>query len=138
MTAEQITSSTHEGTYCSDPAQVGFVRSALRELLAGCPRADDAILVASEFAANAVVHSSGDRFAVRCEVHADHVYVVTEDLGRWVPQQRHKDDRPHGLHLVDALAGSGNWGILTSHSGHTRAWARLEFSGGTNAAELAV
>jgi serine/threonine-protein kinase RsbW len=127
MTAELITSSTHEGTYRSDPAQVRFVRSALRELLAGCPRADDAILVASEFAANAVVHSCGDRFAVRCEVHPDHVYLVTEDLGRWVPRQRHADDRPHGLDLVNALAGPGNWSILSSPAGHTRAWARLDF-----------
>ncbi len=73
-----------------------------------------------------MVHSSGDRFAVRCEVHVDHVYLVTEDLGRWVPPQRH-DGRPHGLDLVDALAGPGNWSILSSPGGHTRAWARLEF-----------
>jgi anti-sigma regulatory factor (Ser/Thr protein kinase) len=127
MTAELVTSSTHEGTYRCDPAQVRFVRSALRELLAGCPRADDAILVASELAANAVVHSSGDRFAVRCEVHPDHVYLKIEDLGRWVPLQRHEDDRPHGLDLVESLAGPGNWSILSSPGGHTRAWARLEF-----------
>lgn len=128
MTAEPLTRRRHEGTYRCDPAQIGFVRSAVREVLAGCPRADDAILVASEFfAATAVVHSCGDRFAVCCEVHPDHVYLVTEDLGRWVPQQPHHDDRPHGLDLVDALAGPGNWSILTSPGGHTRAWARLDF-----------
>ena len=127
MTAELVTYPWHEGIYRSDPAQVGFVRSALRELLAGCPRADDAILVASEFAANAVVHASGDRFVVRCEVHPDHVYLVTEDLGRWVPRQPHHDGRPHGLDLVNALAGPGNWSILTSPAGNTRAWARLDF-----------
>jgi len=127
MTAELATYPLHEGTYRADPAQVGFVRSALRELLAGCPRAYDAVLVASEFAANAVVHASGDRFAVRCEVHPDHVYLVTEDLGRWVPRQRHPDDRPHGLDLVNVLAGPGNWSILSSPGGHTRAWACLEF-----------
>jgi anti-sigma regulatory factor (Ser/Thr protein kinase) len=127
MTAELIAWPLHEGTYRSDPAQVGFVRSAVRELLAGCPRADDAILVASELAANAVVHSSGDRFAVRCEVHPDHVYLMTEDRGRWVPPQPHEDGRPHGLDLVNALVGPGNWSILTSPGGHTRAWARLQF-----------
>ena len=127
MTTELITCPWHEDTYRSDPAQLSLVRSALRELLAGCPRADDAILVASEFAANAVVHSCGDRFAVRCEVHPDHVYLVTEDLGRWVPQHRNHSDRPHGLDLVNALVGPGNWSILSSPAGHTRAWARLDF-----------
>jgi hypothetical protein len=127
MTADLVTYPRHEGTYRCDPAQVSSVRSALRELLAGCPRADDAILIASEFAANAAVHSCGDRFAVRCEVHPGHVYLVTEDRGRWVPPQRHEDGRPHGLDVVDALAGPGNWSILSSMSGHTRAWARLEF-----------
>ena len=127
MTAELATDRRHEGTYRCDPAQVAFVRSVVRELLAGCPRAEDAILVASELAANAVVHSAGDRFAVCCELYPDHVYLVTEDLGRWVPHQRDHDDRPHGLDLVNALAGPGNWAILTSPGGHTRAWARLDY-----------
>jgi anti-sigma regulatory factor (Ser/Thr protein kinase) len=134
MTAEPelIALSEHEGVYATDPGQVRFVRSALREMLDGCPRADDVILVVSELAANAVVHSCGDLFTVRCEVHRDHVYVVVEDQGRWVPQQQVHDDRPHGLEIVNALAHPTNWGVMTCRGGGTRAWARL-FTGGHNA-----
>ena len=48
--------------------EVSRARGAVARYLAACPVADDAVLIASELAANAVVHSGsrGQFFAVRC------------------------------------------------------------------------
>ncbi len=40
----------HTGTYPAEPRQVGLARAALAGWVGGCPRADEAILIASEFA----------------------------------------------------------------------------------------
>jgi hypothetical protein len=40
----------HTGTYPADARQVGLARAALAGWLGGCPQADEAILIASEFA----------------------------------------------------------------------------------------
>jgi len=60
------------------------VRAAVARYLDGCPVADDAVLVVSEIAANAVLHSqsSGEFFTVRCELYPDYVWVECEDLSR--------------------------------------------------------
>ena len=61
----------HTGTYPAEPRQVGIARAALAGWLDGGPQADEAILVASEFATNAVRHSAsrhGSVFTVRAEV----------------------------------------------------------------------
>ena len=47
----------HTGTYPAEPRQVGLARAALGRWLGGCPRADEAILIASEFATNAYCKS---------------------------------------------------------------------------------
>jgi serine/threonine-protein kinase RsbW len=127
MTARQ-TVVRYEGTFRGEPGQVAQVRAGLREYLAGCPRSDDAVLVASELAANAVLHSrsAGQSFTVRAEVFRDYCWVEVEDLGGpWLCRQR--DDRPHGLDLVTALAGE-NWGVETS-GGCRVTWARVSFHG---------
>jgi len=118
-----LPSTRYEGTYRCEPAQVRFVRSALADVLGGCDRADDVILVASELAANAAVHSWGDSFTVRCEVHHGYVWVEVEDRGGlWLTRQR--DARPHGFDVVHALAGEDNWGVDGGPAGWV-AWARL-------------
>ena len=48
----------HTGTYPAEPGQVRHARAALAGWLGGWPRPDEAILIASEFAANSVLHSS--------------------------------------------------------------------------------
>jgi anti-sigma regulatory factor (Ser/Thr protein kinase) len=117
----------YTGTYPADPAQVRHARAALAELLRGCPRVDDAILIASEFATNCVVHSAsrdGGEFTLRAEVHQDHIRIEMEDAGgRW-PGGPHDDSRPHGFDVVDAIVGAPNWGIDGDARGRT-AWARL-------------
>ena len=50
----------HTGTYPAEPRQVGLARAALTGWLGGGPRADEAILVASEFATNSVLFPCRD------------------------------------------------------------------------------
>ena len=68
--------------------------------------------------------SAGEFFTVRCAVHADYVRIEVEDLGgAW--HRKPADDRPHGLDIIQALAGPGNWGTETTSDGDRVVWARL-------------
>jgi anti-sigma regulatory factor (Ser/Thr protein kinase) len=120
----------YEGTFPGYTDQARTVRRELARWLAleGCPAAviDNAKLAASELAANAVLHSAsrGTSFTVRCEIGSGYVRIEAEDLGGpWRP--RKPDGRPHGLDLIEALAGPGNWGNETAGDGHRIVWARL-------------
>ena len=55
MTAAAAGTRRHTGTYDAEPGQVRHARAALAGWLGGCPQADEAILIASEFAANSVL-----------------------------------------------------------------------------------
>ena len=121
----------YQRTFHGRAEQVSQVRRQVARYLADCPAADDAVLIASEMAANAATHSrsAGEFFTVRCEVHADHVWVECEDLGEtWHPKR--PDDRPHGLDIVEALAWPDNWGIETTSDGDRVVWARLDLPSG--------
>ena len=65
----------YQRTFCGRADQVGQVRRDLARHLAGCPAADDAVLIASELAANSVTHSAsqGEFFTVRCQVYPSYV-----------------------------------------------------------------
>jgi anti-sigma regulatory factor (Ser/Thr protein kinase) len=107
---------------------VAQVRRDIAAHLAGHPAADEAILVASELAANAVTHSAsaGEFFTVRCEACPGFVWVEAEDLGGpW--HCKPSDDRPHGLDLIEALAGPDNWGTETTSDADRIVWARLDY-----------
>jgi anti-sigma regulatory factor (Ser/Thr protein kinase) len=74
----------HTGTYLAEPRQVGIARAALAGWLGGCPQADEAILIVSEFATNAVLHSAsrhGGAFTLRAEVGQDRLRIEVEDAG---------------------------------------------------------
>ena len=117
----------HTGTYPAEPGQVRHARAALAVWLGGCPRADEAILIASEFAANSVLHSAsrdGGAFTVRVEVRADRLRIEVEDAGGPWRDGPRDDSRPHGFNVVTAIAGSGNWGVDGDACGRT-AWATL-------------
>lgn len=120
--------------YPGRPEQVQRMRADLGAILDGCPIADDVILVASELAANAVTHSSsrqpGGRFIVRAEVcPGDYIWVGVEDQGGIWAGHHPRDGRPHGLDIVRAIAGDGNWGIDGDAALGRVAWARLDHSG---------
>jgi len=47
--------------------------------------------------------------------------------GPW--RTRKDDDRPHGLDIVEALAGPDGWGTERTSGGTRVVWATLEWSG---------
>jgi anti-sigma regulatory factor (Ser/Thr protein kinase) len=117
----------HTGTYPAEPRQVGVARAARAGWLGGGPQVGEAILVASEFATNAVLHSAsrdGDAFILRAEVGRDRLRIEVEDGGGPWRDGLRDDGRPHGLDVVAAIAGPGNWGIDGDDRGRV-AWARL-------------
>jgi anti-sigma regulatory factor (Ser/Thr protein kinase) len=117
----------HTGTYPAEPRQVGIARAALAGWLGGGPRADEAILVASEFATNAVLHSAsrhGSVFTVRGEVRQEYLRIEVEDAGGPWREGPRDEGRPHGFDVVTTIAGAGNWGIDGDDRGRV-AWARF-------------
>ena len=127
MRAEPVAATCYTGIYPGRADQLHHVRRAVARHLAGCPAAADAILVASELAANAILHSPAAArfFTVRAELHPDHVRVEAEDLGGpW--RRRQPDGRPHGLDVVEALTGPDGWGVETTTGGGRVVWARLD------------
>ena len=126
-TAAAVGTRRYTGSYPADPVQVGHARAALAELLRGCPLAADAILIASEFATNSVLHSAsrdGGEFTLRAEVHQDHLRIEVEDAGGLWHGVPRDDSRPHGFDVVTAIVGPQNWGVDGGNGGRT-AWARL-------------
>ncbi len=120
---------------CSAGARIRSGRDKVREVrhevarhltACGYPRVDDAVLIISVFCANAVLHSDsrGQFVIVRTELFPTHLRVEVEDLGgKWAagdPDGTH----PHGLMIVEALTGMGEWGIDGDDAGRV-AWARL-------------
>jgi anti-sigma regulatory factor (Ser/Thr protein kinase) len=87
------------------------------------------ILIVSEFATNAVLHSdsAGEFFTVRCERHAHYVWVEVEDLGGTWHVRPRDGDRAHGLDIVDTLSGADNWGVELTGDGDRVCWARVEW-----------
>jgi hypothetical protein len=108
-TAEAAT--RYQRTFHGHASQVAQVRRDIAAYLDGCPAADDAILVVSEIATNALVHSrsNGESFTVRSEIFRDYVWIECEDLGGpW--QCARPDDRPHGLDVIGAPGRAGQLG----------------------------
>ena len=83
MRAEPAAVTRYTGTYPGRADQVHHLRRAVARHLAGCPVADDAVLIVSELASNAILHSAsrGEFFTVRAELHPGCVWVEAEDLG---------------------------------------------------------
>jgi serine/threonine-protein kinase RsbW len=125
---QQLTAGTREwaGTFSGTPQQVAYARHAVAGILSGWPRADDAVLVVSELATNAVLHSEsrGQSFTVRAEIQPGCLQIEVEDLGGpWNPRPR-DTGRPHGLDVIDALIGPDNWGVDGNQAGRV-VWCRL-------------
>ena len=83
MAAEPATAIRHTATYPGRTDQLHHVRRAVASHLVGCAAAADAVLIASELAANAILHSRSRarHFTVRAELHSDHVRIEAEDFG---------------------------------------------------------
>jgi anti-sigma regulatory factor (Ser/Thr protein kinase) len=131
MMPKPATATRFTATYPGRLDQVQDARHEVARHLTGCPAQDDAMLIVSEFASNAILHSAsrGEFFTIRAELHADYVWVEAEDLGGpWRCKQA--DDRPHGLDVVQALAGPDGWGVESTGDGGRVVWARLDLPAG--------
>jgi serine/threonine-protein kinase RsbW len=109
--------------------QIRQVRAFLRDVLTGCPRADDVVAVGSELAANAAVHSRsglpGGHFTVRAEVsEGAYVLITVDDEGGPWQARAYEPLSGHGLDLVQAIAGPDRWGVTGDANGR-QTWARL-------------
>jgi serine/threonine-protein kinase RsbW len=110
--------------------QVAQARRFLGRFLADCPLADDALLICSELATNAIVHSesgnSGGWFALRAEVRdRDYVWLEIEDQGgRWAGGQV-SDEGGRGLEIVALLASY--WDVRGDDTGRV-VCARLDWT----------
>jgi anti-sigma regulatory factor (Ser/Thr protein kinase) len=108
--------------YRGEPGEVARVRRDLAVYLGSITQADDLILIASELAANSVVHSASQMFVMRYEIFSTYVWVESQDSGAdWNPRQ--PDDRPHGTDLIELLAEE--WGTERSTKGDRITWARV-------------
>lgn len=133
---------THPGTGTpSDPPAPGYtstfggraeeaarVRREIAGYLNDCPVTDDMVLIASELAANCILHthSRGNTFRVRCQLSPGIARIEVEDMGGpWRP--RTPDDRPHGLDIIQALTGHDGWGTQATGTGGRLTWARLSW-----------
>ena len=101
--------------------QVGEARAFLARFLADCPAADDAVLLASELSANAIVHSAsgwpGGMFTIRAwDFPGNYVYVEVEDRGSSWDGRLGPAACPHGLYTLHALA------TTYGADGDERAW----------------
>lgn len=115
----------HRQVFPGQPDQVSQVRHVVGQHARNTPVADDVVLIASELAANAVLHSrsQGEAFTVACEVFPQYVWIAVEDLGgHWHPPE--PDGCHHGLQIVAALAT--RWGVEPTTDGCV-IWARIEF-----------
>ncbi len=124
------TATTYEGTFQGRAEEVARVRREVAAHLGDCPVADDMVLIASEFAANSILHtkSRGQSFCVRCELSDGSARVEVADMGGpWRGRHADTSDRPHGLDIVAALTSGGGWGIEKTSDGGRVAWARLSW-----------
>jgi anti-sigma regulatory factor (Ser/Thr protein kinase) len=99
--------------------QIRRARALTERFLDGCPAADDAVLLVSELATNAVTHSASGRpggtFILRVQIRDGYVRGEVEDQGsRWDGDIRAAEP-PHGLFLLREL--SSDCGARRGHHG---------------------
>ena len=120
-----------ERSYSGTPDQARHVRDDLGEITAECPVGEELLLLASELATNAIVHSRsghpGRTFTVRATLYpGDYAWVEVVDLGGpWVPDEQ-DEEHGRGLGIVAAVAGDGNWGVEGNAASRV-AWFRLDW-----------
>jgi serine/threonine-protein kinase RsbW len=122
---------TFERDYAGSLSEAQHVRADLAKIAAECPAADELILLASELATNAVLHSrSGDpgrMFTVRATLYlGEYAWLeVIDHGGPWVFEGP-DDEHGRGLAIVASIAGDGNWGI-DGDAACRVAWFRLNW-----------
>jgi anti-sigma regulatory factor (Ser/Thr protein kinase) len=116
-----------EHHFAGSATSVRAARAFVTETLLDAPKAavDDAVLIVSELAANAVTHADSG-FTLCVEQTPSHVRIEVRDLGGGVPQRRQpRADEPYGrgLHIVNELAL--DWGVSLNPEGGKSVWVEL-------------
>jgi serine/threonine-protein kinase RsbW len=120
-----------ECAYPGTASQPRHVRADLAKVADGFPALDNLLLLASELATNAILHSrSGhpDRtFTVRAALYpGDYAWVEVIDRGGAWRADEYDDEHGRGLGIVAAVAGDDNWGIEGDDVCRV-AWFRLDW-----------
>jgi anti-sigma regulatory factor (Ser/Thr protein kinase) len=113
----------------SVPAARRFVREALSDLAASAA-SDDAEVLVSELATNAILHARTE-FTVEVSRREDRIRVRVHDLSRLVPRQRFYGadaTTGRGIRLVATL--SSDWGVDPEGTGKA-IWFELPADGAT-------
>ncbi len=95
-------------SFPGQPAQVRQARTFIAAVLRGSPAAENAVLLASELAANAVAHSAsghpGGSFTLRVSLDDTRIYAEVEDQGSTWDGNVNAAESPHGLYLLRRLS----------------------------------
>jgi anti-sigma regulatory factor (Ser/Thr protein kinase) len=117
--------------FAGSPHQVRHVRGFVGRTVAGCPVAGDVVLLASEIATNAIVHTAsgaGGKFAVLLYHSGNRVRVEVLDGGSVktpVADPRGcRGDSGRGLVLVEEIAA--RWGYFGGRRGRV-VWFEVEW-----------
>jgi anti-sigma regulatory factor (Ser/Thr protein kinase) len=131
-----------EQEFPADVACLAEIRDLIAAAAGGMAAADDMILAASELAANAIVHGSGDGDTITVTVTVagrdDVIRVDVTDPGQrdGMPCIRDVEDdfgSGRGMTIVDALAS--RWGFYRAAGGPKTTWAEF---GNASAADTRV
>jgi serine/threonine-protein kinase RsbW len=123
---------TFERAYPGTISQPRQVRADLSVTADGFPAMDELLLLTSELASNAIMHSRsglpGGTFTVHATLYlGEYAWVEIIDQGGPWSQDEHDAEHGRGLVVVAAITGSGNWGIDGGE--HSRAaWFRLDWT----------
>lgn len=119
--------SSYAGTFPGLAEETARVRCEIAAYLDDCPVTQDMILIASELATNAILHtrSRGSTLRVRCQLTPRAARIEVEDFGGPWRQRRNPGDRPHGLDIIQALTGPDHWGTQPTGTGGRIVWAQL-------------
>ncbi len=122
---------TFERDYPGAVDEPRHVRADLAKVAEDCPFADELVLLASELATNAILHTRsglpGWTFTVRATVYpGEYAWAEVVDQGGAWATGEHDDEHGRGLAIVAAVAGAGNWGIDGDEAARV-VWFRLDW-----------
>lgn len=122
-----------ERDYPGTAEQPRHVRADLANVIGDCPVADELVLLASELATNAILHSNSGHphrmFTVRATLHpGEYAWVEVVDQGGAWARGEHDEEHGRGLAIIATVAGDGNWGIDGDEASRV-VWFRLDWDG---------
>lgn len=125
------TAVTETRIFAGLPRELRNVRNFVGRVIYGCPVADEIVLLASEVAANAVMHTvsgADGTFSISVRVGDGNIRVEVHDLGSDKAPTVHDSavtaDAGRGLRMVEMIAA--RWGHSGGHRGRV-VWFEVEW-----------